>query len=146
MTIVDRAVYAVQSELRPGVFDFFYPLPRLNLATFYSDELQGYGYADLLKKPNFKLGALKSQSKLTKKAMRDTAGWFPHVVTDANGRASITVDLPANVTEWLITAIATDKRRPRRGSPREISHGVRCLRGGAGAAVPARQGKKPACR
>jgi hypothetical protein len=109
VTIVDRAVYAVQPEFRPGVFDFFYPLPRLNLATFYSDELQGYGYADLLKKPNFKLGALKSQSKITKKSMRDTAGWFPHVVTDAKGRASITVDLPANVTEWLITAVAADK-------------------------------------
>ncbi|HOI95679.1 MAG TPA: MG2 domain-containing protein [Syntrophobacter fumaroxidans] len=109
VTIVDRAVYAVQSELRPGVFDFFYPLPRLNLATFYSDELQGYGYADLLKKPNFSLGALKSRSKLPKKAMRDTAGWFPHVVTDGMGRASITVDLPANVTEWLVTAIAADK-------------------------------------
>ena len=109
VTIVDRAVYAVQAEMRPGIFDFFYPLPRLNLATFYSDELQGYGYADVLKKPNFKLGALKSQSKLAKKAMRDTAGWFPHVVTDRNGRASIIVDLPANVTEWLVTAIAADK-------------------------------------
>ncbi|MFH0996369.1 MAG: alpha-2-macroglobulin family protein [Pseudomonadota bacterium] len=109
VTIVDRAVYAVQPEFRPGVFDFFYPLPRLNLATFYSDELQGYGYADLLKKPNFKLGALKSQSKITKKSMRDTAGWFPHVITDAKGRASVTVDLPANVTEWLITAVAADK-------------------------------------
>ena len=109
VTIVDRAVYAVQGELRPGVFDFFYPLPRLNLATFYSDELQGYGYADFLKKPNFKLGALKSQSKPTKKSMRDTAGWFPHVVTDANGHAVITVDLPANVTEWLVTVVACDK-------------------------------------
>jgi len=95
--------------MRPGIFDFFYPLARLNLATFYSDELQGYGYADVLKKPNFKLGALKSQSKLAKKAMRDTAGWFPHVVTNRNGRASITVDLPANVTEWLVTAIAATR-------------------------------------
>lgn len=99
----------MQGELRPGVFDFFYPLPRLNLATFYSDELQGYGYASLLKKPNFKLGALKSQSKPTKKSMRDTAGWFPHVVTDANGRAAITVDLPANITEWVVTVVAADK-------------------------------------
>ncbi|MDO9110831.1 MAG: alpha-2-macroglobulin family protein, partial [Desulfatirhabdiaceae bacterium] len=109
VTIVDRAVYAVQPEFRPGVFDFFYPLPRLNLGTFYSDELQGYGYADLLKKPNFKLGALKSQSKITKKSMRDTAGWFPHVITDSKGQAFVTVDLPANVTEWLITAVAADK-------------------------------------
>jgi len=109
VTIVDKAVYAVQSELRPGIFDFFYPLPRLNLATFYSDELQGYGYADTLKKPNFELGALKSQSKLTKKNMRDTAGWFPHVVTDAAGHASVTVDMPANITEWVITAVAADR-------------------------------------
>ncbi|MFH0785138.1 MAG: MG2 domain-containing protein, partial [Pseudomonadota bacterium] len=108
VTIVDRAVYAVQQEIRPGIFDFFYPLPRLNVATFYSDELQGYGYADLLKKPNFKLGALKSQSKITKKSMRDTAGWFPHVMTDKDGLATISVDLPANVTEWLITAVAAD--------------------------------------
>jgi hypothetical protein len=107
--VVDRAVYALQPEIRPGILDFFYPLPRLNVATFFSDELQGYGYADLLKTPNFSLGALKSQSRLAKRAMRDTAGWFPHVVTDVGGRATITVDMPANVTEWLVTAVAADK-------------------------------------
>ncbi|MGD0959091.1 MAG: alpha-2-macroglobulin family protein [Methylomonas sp.] len=109
LSIVDKAVYAVQPEFRPGLFDFFYPLQRNNLATFYSDELQGYGYADLLRKPNFSLSALKSQSKLAKKAMRDTAGWFPHLVTDANGAVTVTVDMPANITEWLITAAAADK-------------------------------------
>lgn len=109
VSIVDRAVYAVQAEFRPGIFDFFYPLQRSNLSTYYSDDLQGYGYADLLRKPNFALSALKSQSKLAKKAMRDTAGWFPHVVTDAAGVATINVDMPANVTEWLVTAVASDK-------------------------------------
>lgn len=109
VSIVDRAVYAVQAEFRPDIFDFFYPLQRSNLSTYYSDDLQGYGYADLLRKPNFALSALKSQSKLAKKAMRDTAGWFPHVVTDAAGVATINVDMPANVTEWLVTAVASDK-------------------------------------
>ena len=109
ISIVDRAVYAVQAEFRPSVFDFFYPLQRNNLASFYSDDLQGYGYADLLRKPNFALSALKSQSKLAKKAMRDTAGWFPQVLTDAKGQASITVDMPANITEWLVTVVAADK-------------------------------------
>ncbi|MGZ5532267.1 MAG: alpha-2-macroglobulin family protein, partial [Methylomonas sp.] len=109
VSIVDRAVYAVQAEFRPGIFDFFYPLQRSNLATFYSDDLQGYGYADLLRKPNFALSALKSQSKLAKKAMRDTAGWFPHLVTDANGVAIVDVEMPANITEWLVTAVASDK-------------------------------------
>lgn len=109
MSIVDRAVYAVQAEFRPGIFDFFYPLQRSNVSTFYSDELQGYGYADLLRKPNFALSALKSQSKLAKKAMRDTADWLPHLLTDAQGRVSIDVDMPANITEWLVTAVANDK-------------------------------------
>lgn len=123
VTVVDRAVYAVQAEIRPPVFDFFYPLPKLNLATFYSDQLQGYGYADILKKPNFRLGALKSQSKPTKKALRDTAGFFPHVVTDENGRASVNLDMPANITEWLITAIAAD-RGGRVGESRNMFRSV----------------------
>jgi hypothetical protein len=109
VTVVDRAVYAVQPEIRPGILDFFYPLPRLNLATFYSDELQGYGYAAAITRPNFRLAALKSNVRPQKRDMRDTAGWFPHVVTGPDGRAHITPDMPANVTEWLVTAIAADR-------------------------------------
>ncbi|HQH27869.1 MAG TPA: alpha-2-macroglobulin family protein, partial [Oligoflexia bacterium] len=108
VSIVDRAVYAVQPEFRPEIVEFFYPLPRMNTATFYSDELQGYGYADLLRKPNFGLGALKTSSKLAKKSMRDTAGWFPHVVTDAQGKAVIDVDMPGNITQWLVSAVCVD--------------------------------------
>jgi alpha-2-macroglobulin len=109
VNVVDRAVYAVQPEFRPGVLDFFYPLPRLNLGTFYSDDLQGYGYAAEILHPNFRLTAIKSNVQPVKRGMRDTAGWFPHVVTDAEGRASVTVDMPANLTEWLVTAIAADR-------------------------------------
>ncbi len=106
LAVVDRAVYAVQPEFRPGIFDFFFPLPRLNLMTFYSDELQGYGYADKIRRPNFSLSAIKSQAKLSKRSVRDTAGWFPHLVTDGNGEVSATVDMPANLTEWTVTAVA----------------------------------------
>jgi hypothetical protein len=74
--------------------------------TFYSDELQGYGYADKIRKPNFSLSAIKSQAKLSKRSVRDTAGWFPHLVTDENGEVSATVDMPSNLTEWAVTAVA----------------------------------------
>jgi 5-hydroxyisourate hydrolase-like protein (transthyretin family) len=107
--IVDRAVYAVQPEFRPSIFDFFYPMPRLNLMTFYSDELQGYGYADSIRKPNFSLSALKSQAKLSMRTARDTAGWYPHLVTNQYGEVSITVPMPSNLTEWVVTAVAVDK-------------------------------------
>ena len=109
VTIVDRAVYAVQPEFRPDIFHFFYPLPRLNLASFYSDNLQGYGYADLLRKPNFSLSALKTESKPSKRTMRDTAGWFPHLITDEKGEAEVVVDLPSNLTQWVVTVVAFDK-------------------------------------
>src|SRR5262249_50975755 len=97
-------------EFRPSVLDFFYPLPRMNVATFYSDDLQGYGYAAEIQHPNFRLTALKANVQPAKRDMRDTAGWFPHVVTDANGHAAVTVDMPANITEWVVTAIAADRR------------------------------------
>lgn len=107
--VVDRAVYAVQPEFRPDVMEFFYPLPRLNVANFYSDELQGFGYADEIRRPNFQLSALKSRNKPVKRSLRDTAGWFPHVVTDSEGRATVNVPMPANITEWLVTVIGADK-------------------------------------
>jgi uncharacterized protein YfaS (alpha-2-macroglobulin family) len=126
VNIVDRAVYAVQPEFRPGVLDYFYPLPRLSLGTFYSDELQGYGYAAELMRPNFRLAALKSNVQPLKRDMRDTAGWFPHVITDANGHASVTAQMPANITEWLVTAIAID-RGGRAGEQKTMFRSARDL-------------------
>ncbi len=106
--VVDRAVYAVQPEFRPNIVNFFFPMPRLNLMTFYSDELQGYGYASTIREPNFSLTAIKSQTKLSKRSARDTAGWYPHLVTDQNGEVSVSVPMPGNLTEWLVTATAVD--------------------------------------
>lgn len=109
VSVVDRAVYSVQPEFRPHIVEFFYPLARLNVGTFYSDDLQGYGYADQLKQPNFRLAALKSRSQPQKRDMRDTAGWFPHVITDSKGHAQVVAQMPANLTEWLVTVVAADK-------------------------------------
>ena len=118
VSIVDRAVYSVQPEFRPHIVEFFYPLARLNVGTFYSDDLQGYGYADQLKQPNFRLAALKSRSQPQKRDMRDTAGWFPHVLTDAKGYAEVTAQMPANLTEWVVTVVAAD-RETRVGEARK---------------------------
>ena len=41
LSVVDRAVYAVQSEFRPGVFDFFYPLPPATVSTDNATSGQG---------------------------------------------------------------------------------------------------------
>lgn len=39
---------------------------------------------------------------------KDTAYWNPHVSTDGNGRAQITVQLPDNLTTWVTTAVAAN--------------------------------------
>ncbi len=105
--VVDKAIYDLQKEMRPSIYEFFYPTPRLNLMSFRSRDLQGYGYGDILRTANYRLKAIKSTS-LFNALFRDTAGFFPHVVTDDKGKARVTVQLPANITEWVITAIAVD--------------------------------------
>lgn len=108
ISIVDKAVYDVQNDFRPKIFEFFYPSTKLNLMTFYSDDLQGYGYADKIRKGNFNLFSIKAKNHLAKNHFRDTAGWFPHVTTDKNGIAEITVDMPANITQWVVNVVAID--------------------------------------
>lgn len=110
--VVDKAVYALQGELRPKVLDFFYPLVRNNVATFSSAEFQGYGHGELLarafRRPGHAFAAVKPPGAPARAREEDTAYWNPAVTTDADGRAQVTFSLPANQTQWLVTAVAAD--------------------------------------
>lgn len=108
--VVDKAVYAVQAEFRPGILDFFYPITRNNVANFFSVEFQGYGYGHVLARRAARYGdvqfaALKPPKKTREK---DTAYWNGNVVTDADGNATVTFTLPSNQTLWTVTAVAAD--------------------------------------
>ena len=107
--VVDKAIYALQGELRPRALDFFYPLVRNNVATFTSAEFQGYGYGELLARafqgPGRAFAAVKPPSRVREV---DTAYWNPSVLTDEDGRASVTFHLPQNQTIWTVTALAAD--------------------------------------
>lgn len=111
--VVDKAVYAVQAEFRPGVLDFFYPLTRNNVATFQSAEFQGYGYGESLARglsalPRGAFAAIKPPTRKPNERERDTALWEPAVVTDRDGHARVTFTLPSNQTLWTVTAVAAD--------------------------------------
>ena len=108
-SVVDEAVYAVQPEFRPTLLSFFLPIDRLNVSSFLSDELQGYGYADRFFRANYRLHALKVQNQPKDRLMRDTAGFFPHRITDANGEVRIVVPMPSNVTKWRVSSLAIDQ-------------------------------------
>ncbi|MGC4000354.1 MAG: MG2 domain-containing protein [Anaeromyxobacter sp.] len=107
--VVDKAIYALQGELRPRALDFFYPLVRNNVATFTSSEFQGYGYGEALARAFLARGhAFAAVKPPTQQRDVDTAFWHPAVTTDEDGRATVTFPLPANQTIWTVTAVAAD--------------------------------------
>lgn len=110
ISVVDKAVFDLQPEIRPPLLDFFYPPTKLNLMTFYSSQFQGYGYGEEIARlfnSNFKLAAAKTESKIMEQ--KDTAFWNAQVVTDIKGSARVKFRLPGNQTVWKITSIAVDK-------------------------------------
>ena len=111
VSVVDKAVLALQPEFRPALLSFFYPIERLNLMSFYSREFQSYGYGERLARlyrPNFWMAATKPDKKDSKE--EDTAYWNARVLTDADGRAAVSFRLPANQTTWNVSAVAVDTR------------------------------------
>ncbi len=111
--VVDKAVYAIQSEFRPRVLDFFYPLVRDNVSTFTSAEFQGYGYGEQLARlmahsARHAFAAVKPPTRQADDKERDTAFWDPAVVTGEDGRATVRFQLPSNQTLWTVTAVAAD--------------------------------------
>jgi uncharacterized protein YfaS (alpha-2-macroglobulin family) len=111
--VVDKAVYAIQTEFRPRILDFYYPPARNNVSNFYSAEFQGYGYGEALARkmaglPNHAFASIKPPTRKAKDEERDTAFWQPNVVTDRDGRATVRFKLPSNQTLWVVTAVAAD--------------------------------------
>jgi uncharacterized protein YfaS (alpha-2-macroglobulin family) len=108
--VVDKAIYALQSELRPPVLDFFYPLVRLNVVNFYSLDFQGYGFGEELAGQfrRFDFAGVKPPTHLPTSKERDTAYWNPSITTDDSGTARVAFVMPENATLWVATAVAAD--------------------------------------
>lgn len=92
--VVDEAIYAI-AEDTDDPSETFYPIRSSLINTFNSFPelyLDGgeKGATDVDVRTNFV----------------DTATWTPHLMTDAQGKASITVKLPDNLTSWRATATA----------------------------------------
>ncbi|MCH7903920.1 MAG: carboxypeptidase regulatory-like domain-containing protein [Armatimonadetes bacterium] len=94
LTVVDEAIYAIRED-RDDPLRAFYPSRWSNVRTSYSFPdvyLDGDDKApvDMEVRRNFK----------------DTAFWLPSVITGSDGRATVAVKLPDNVTKWRATATA----------------------------------------
>jgi len=103
LALVDEAIFAVAPETREEIYNFFrgrrdhlvrtlYSFPRLYLGGASKDAAAAALDEDL-------------EGIKTRKQFKDTAGWFPILVTDIKGELTAEALLPDNLTTWRATAI-----------------------------------------
>jgi uncharacterized protein YfaS (alpha-2-macroglobulin family) len=91
--IVDNALYLLRPDFTPDIRRFFYGRQYNQVTTTTSFPQQYPGGADKL------AGQVRED-------FRDTAAWFPDLVTNADGLAQVQVRWPDNLTTWRLTARA----------------------------------------
>jgi len=98
--VVDESIYAIRED-DADIVKHFYPKRQNAVETYYSfpEIYLGDGDKDVV------AGEVRER-------FLDTAFWRPQVVTDAQGQATMTVDLPDNVTSWraTVTGITNDSQ------------------------------------
>ena len=114
--VVDEAVYSIVQDATEDIRRTFYGRRYNSVSTSFSANFNFTGFAG---KEPIKLAANKRANSLAdfknegdfaeplvRKIFKDTAYWQPAVVTGADGRAVVKVELPDNLTTWRATARA----------------------------------------
>jgi len=114
--VVDESIYSIQAESAADIRREFYGRRYNEVQTDFSVNYYFTGYAG--KKP-INLAAnrkphtfadVKNDGEFVnpkiRKIFKDTAFWQPDVVTGADGKATVNVELPDNLTTWRATARA----------------------------------------
>ncbi|MCM3870313.1 MAG: MG2 domain-containing protein [Pyrinomonadaceae bacterium] len=112
--VVDEAIYSVSPDYSGNINREFYGLRYKSVETHLSISYGFTGYAgerplELARnKPAYELADFKNEGDVVepviRKNFKDTAFWQPDVITGSDGRASVKVRLPDNLTTWRATA------------------------------------------
>src|SRR6185295_16862026 len=112
--VVDEALYSVSPDYTANIRQQFYGMRYNSLETHLSVSYSFRGFAgekpiDLAStKPSYQLADFKNEGEFAqptiRKEFKDTAFWQPNVVTGRDGRATVRVKLPDNLTTWRATA------------------------------------------
>ena len=99
VAVVDESVFLVQERLAPTIEKFFYGRrPNRTRLTWSFPAI-------------FTGGAAKGDAEVgepDRRGYKDTAYFRHNVETNTNGEATVEFKLPANLTTWRITAVASD--------------------------------------
>ncbi len=112
--VVDESIYSIAPDYSGNIKSEFYGMRYNRVATQLSIAYTFTGYAgdkpmDLARnKPTYQLADFKNEGSLVqptiRKNFKDTAFWQPDVLTGADGKATVEVELPDNLTTWRATA------------------------------------------
>ncbi|HUU01621.1 MAG TPA: MG2 domain-containing protein [Myxococcota bacterium] len=119
--IVDEAIYGISPELAVPISQFFYHRKRNNVRALCSADFRFYGYgqdsrdrmAALTLRSPVVPGSFKNlAANQVRRDFKDTLAWYPHLVTNAEGKARTKLKAPDNLTTWRASArvITADTR------------------------------------
>lgn len=96
LSVVDEAIYALRPDATPDPYLTFWGTRENHVLTQFSapEELSGGAYQRV------------SQVAPVRERFLDTAYWDAHVTTGPDGTATVTMDVPGNLTTWRATARA----------------------------------------
>jgi uncharacterized repeat protein (TIGR01451 family) len=119
LALVDEAIYALSEDLSADVHQAFYERRGLGVNSYDSLHPTRYYYRVWLAAPTATPagtttpapnaptdGGGKNSSEGVRRDFPDTAYWQPGIVTDENGRATVLLALPDNLTRWRAVARA----------------------------------------
>ncbi len=93
LAVVDEAIYALREDDPEQVFRAFYSERPNRVVTRYSF-------------PWLAWQGDKGEAETVRRYFPDTALWVPHLVTDDQGEAKVSLVVPDTLTQWRVTAIA----------------------------------------
>ncbi|MGB7536932.1 MAG: MG2 domain-containing protein, partial [Anaerolineales bacterium] len=107
LAAVDESIFTLQAEQSPDIFSAFYGVRSRSVRTYDSmspDRIiispGGRGGGG---------GGGPSTAFGLRSDFQDTAAWFPSLKTGTNGRVTVEVKLPDNLTSWRLTAKAVTR-------------------------------------
>jgi uncharacterized protein YfaS (alpha-2-macroglobulin family) len=112
--VVDEAIYSVAPDFAGNIKNEFYGMRYNTVETHLSISYSFTGFAGdkplylASNKPAYQLADFKNEGELVQPTIRrnfkDTAFWQPDVITGPDGKATVKVTLPDNLTTWRATA------------------------------------------
>ncbi len=114
--VVDEAIYSVRSEQVQDIRRAFYGrrynrvLTHFSISYYFSGFSGGRPLELARRRASYQLADFKNESQYARptirKDFRDTAYWQPSLLTGVDGKATVQVRLPDNLTTWRATARA----------------------------------------